>query len=321
MSPEYLIPQEEKKFEVGVSRHAPKVEKSGEIVDVSTQEVDEESAKQEIEHRTRFVLDNLEQAPTGTVLAFEPSNVKRSEQTRGLFIDKLKELLGERDDIKIVEIGENREAANKTLDRIRNEPEKKYIIADLRGTWLIGFKNDESFIPTFMAWKNKLKGDENLLGKVWAAHKDEITSVAEELGTKGIDISAGEIDPKKFQSTPEEQVLRFVKWIQAIKKIGTSYFPNRSLILEGISHNLRSDYTTLALLGEDISVESINRVLGGEFRKPFERSSIIFEENGNVKIRYREIEKSYSLEEFEEVVKSIREKLNARKNEWAESNF
>ncbi len=312
---------EGKFFEVGVSRHAPKVEKSGEIVDVSIQEVDRESAEQEIEQRTRFILENLEQAPTGTVLAFEPSNIKRAEQTRGLFVDKLKELLGERDDIEIVEIGESREAANQVLDRIKNGPKKKFIISDLRGTWLIGFKDDENFMPAVNEWKNKLKGDESLLGKVWAARKDEISKVAEELKIKGIDISAEEIDPKKFQTTPEEQVLRFVKWIQAMRKIGTAHFPDRSLILEGISHNLRSDYTTLALLGEDISVESINRVLGGEFRKPFERSSIIFEENGNIKIKYRDIEKSYSLDEFEEVVKSIREKLDARESEWAESNF
>jgi len=312
---------EGKSFEVGISRHAPKVEKTGEVIDVSTQEVDKESAEQEIEQKTRLILENLEQAPTGYVLAFEPSNVKRAEQTRGLFVDKLKELLSERDDIEIVEIGENQEAANKTFDRIKNEPEKKFIISDLRGTWLIGFKDNEDFMPAVNEWKNKLKGDESLLGKVWAAHKDEISSLAEELKTNGIDISLGGIDPKKFQTTPEEQVLRFVRWIQAMRKIGTSYFPDRSLILEGISHNLRSDYTTLALLGEDISVESINRVLGGEFRKPFERSNIIFGEDGKIKIKYREIEKSYSLDEFEEVVKSIRRRLDARKSEWAKPNF
>lgn len=309
---------EGKFFEVGVSRHAPKVEKSGEIIDVSTQEVDKESAEQEIEQRTRFILENLEQAPAGTVLAFEPSNVKRAEQTRGLFIDKLAELLKDRKDTEIVEIGESQETADQILGRIKNEPEKKFIISDLRGTWLIGFQDDESFMPAVNEWKNKLKGDESLLGKVWAAHKDEISSIAEELKSKGIDVSLEEIDPKKFQTTPEEQVLRFVKWIRAMRKIGASHFPDRSLILEGISHNLRSDYTTLALLGEDISVESINRVLGGEFRKPFERSSIIFEDSGNIKIKYREIEKEYSSDEFEEVVKNIKEKLEKRKSEWNE---
>jgi len=76
----------------------------------------------------------------------------------------------------------------------------------------------------------------------------------------------------------------------------------------------------LALLGEDISVESVNRVFGGEFRKPFERLSFIFTEGGNLKIKYRDIEKEYSLDEFEKIIESIREKSENRKKEWDNPN-
>lgn len=101
-----------------------------------------------------------------------------------------------------------------------------------------------------------------------------------------------------------------------MEKIGENHFPERSLILEGISHNIRADYTALALLDEDISVKSINRVLGGKFRSPYERSSVIFHKNGTVEIKYKNIVKQYTAEEFEDVLNHIRERAKARKKEW-----
>lgn len=282
------------------------------------QEVDETGAEMDLEKNARLILENLENAPVGAIMALEPSNVKRADQTRSLFINKIRELLGQREDIEIVELGENREDAEQLLSRMRQEPGKKFIIPDLRGSWLIGFKDTDVHIPETNKWKNKLHGDENLLGKVWAAHSNEINALAGELKNLGIDVTAEEINPQAFKATPELLVVRFLTWIASMRKIGESHFPNRTLILEGISHSVRSDYTTLALLGEDISVESINRVLGGEFRKPFERSKIVFGGNGKIKIAFRDKEKEYTPEEFEMVVNSIQGKLNAREVEWGQ---
>lgn len=308
--------QENNSFEIGISRHAPKIEKRGEIIDVMTQEVDKEAASVELTERAKSILENLEKAPDGAIMAFAPSNIRRTEQTIDIFTEKLTELLANRDDIEILSLSENSEKSISVLEKIKNNPSTKYIMVGLRGSWLIGAKEDNVSIPVINKWKNILNGDENLLGKIWATHKDEIPSIIEELKSKGINIEPEIIKPSEFKSTPEDQIIHFLKWIQAMKKIGENHFSDRPLILEGISHNLRSDYTMLSLFDEDISLESINRVLGGEFRKPFERSSIIFEKSGSIKIKYREIEKIYSSDEFENIIKKVKERRENRKREW-----
>lgn len=303
----------EKKFEIGISRHAPKVE-SGRM-DVENQEVDVEEAKQKIIERASFFLGNLDHAPEGTIMAFQPSNIKRTEQTRNLLVDQLKKSVRSKD-IEIVELGENKEVALELLDRIKKESKKKFIIADLRGTWLIGFRSDDFDFDVVDQWRNKLNDNEDLLGKVWAARKNELAIITEQLNQKGFDIKVEDINLKDFQSTPEDQVVRFVKWLQAMKKIGESRFPDRPLMLEGISHNLRLDYTMLSLLGEDISVESIDRILGGEFRKPLERLTITFIDDGKIRIEYRGMSKEYTQEDFDKLIRSIKEKSAIRKKEW-----
>lgn len=305
-------------FEVGISRHAPKEEKPGELIDTTKQEVDKESAAEGITQRAEFILQNLEQAPAGAIMAFMPSNVKRAEQTRNLFIEKIKELLVAREDIEAVELGADQELASQLLSRINSETDKKFIISDLRGTQLIGFKEDDKYVPAVNTWKNKLKGDESLLAKVWAAHPEEIPGLIEELQQAGADIRPEEVKPQEFQVTPEERSINFVRWIKAMKKIGESRFPNRPLILEGISHNMAADFTALALLDQDISVASINKVLGGKLREFFERSNITFSGGDDIKIKYRDAEKEWTTEEFEELINKIKEKMASRKKEWQE---
>lgn len=306
-------------FEVGLSRHAPKVKKGEEPIDeqgIATQEVDMEAAGLEIEERAAHILQNLEQSPEGTILAFAASNIERAGTTKDLFENKLKEMIRGREDIVFVELGENEEEASTLLENMRKEPQKKFILSGLRDTWLIGWKEGDPTLPARTKWNNKLHRNEDLLGKVWSAHQSEIPALVQELQQHGVDAATEEINAKEFQMTPEEIALRFVKWIKGMKKIGGTHFPERSLILEGISHNLRSDYTMLALLDEDISLESINRVLGGKFRKPFERSSIVFNEDGSVHIEYRGIVKEYTSEEFQDVTQHIRQRMKDRRKEW-----
>ena len=278
-----------------------------------------ENEPAELEEKVKSILENLEHAPEGTVMALEPSNVKRANQTRELFIGKLGELLKDREDIEIVSLSENPEESEAILQTIKENPQKKYIIANLRGSWLIGFKENDQSLPIVNKWKNILKGNENLLGKVWAAQADEIPLLTKELRAEGIVINEVDVRPQEFQNTPEDQVVPFMKWLQAVEKIGQDRLPNRSLILEAISHNLRSDYTILSLLGENISVESINRVLGGEFRQPFERSSVIFNNDGSVTIKYRKIEKTYPRQEFDQIIDQVRAHGEERKKEWLTS--
>ncbi len=308
--------KEQGSFEVGVSRHAPKIERQGETVDVRTQEVDIEAAKEELESRVRFLLENLEKSPEGTIMALEPSNVKRAQQTADLFEEKFKELLEGRSDIQIVELGNDEKSANQTLDEIKSNPHCKYIISDLRPTWLIGFKENDPTLPRFNEWKKRLNGDEHLTAKIWALRSGEAASLKDEMADAGFSVGEEELNPKQFEIVPETQILRMITWMKAMKNIGESHFSDRTMILEGVSHNIRSDMTTLMLLGEDVSLESINRVLGGKFRDPFERSSVTFLKDGEVVVAFRDKEKRYSAEEFEKLVQHISDEKIRREKEW-----
>lgn len=307
---------EETFFEVGVSRHAPKVERSGELADVTKQEVDVAGSKHAIEAQASSFFKHLEEAPEGAIMAIQPSNVKRAEQTRDMLVEQLRRLGTGHDDITIVDLGADTKEAEKLVESIKEARNKKFIITGLRGTWLIGFKEDDKSIAAINKWKNTLRGDENLLGKVWAAHSGEIAPLITQLRQKGFDITVEDVNLEDFQSTPEDQVVRFITWLRAMKQIGESRFPGRTLMLEGISHNLRLDYTMIALLGEEISVSSIDRVLGGEFRKPLERSTVIFTNDGRVSIEYRGIHKEYLQEDLDIFLQSIKEQSVMRKQEW-----
>ena len=308
--------KEENFFEVGISRHAPKVEKPGQVFDVTTQNIDIAEAETELEDRVKSLLENLEQAPQGTIMALESSNIGRASQTVDLFIKKFKEMLTNREDIEMVELASNEEESESILEKIRENPNKKFIITNLRPTWLLGFKENDKNVPTINKWKNKLRGNEDFLGKVWSVQSNEISLLHNELINAGFDIEEEEIKPSEFSATPEEQALRQIRFMQGMKSVGEKHFPGRPLILEGVSHNMRSDFTSLALLGEDISVETINRVLGGKFRLPFERSSVTFSADNNVKVSYRGFEKEYSDLDFKKIIEGLREKAKSRKEEW-----
>lgn len=169
-------------------------------------------------------------------------------------------------------------------------------------------------------WNKRFGGDENLRGALWASHTQELPLLHQKLLEAGIEIKQGELKPAEFQHTPEEAALRQIKWMLAMKKLGEKYFPNRSLILEGISHNIRSDFASLALMDEDISLESVERVLEGKFREPFARSSVTFLADGSVKVINREVMKKYSVDEFNNLLKKIRKNSEARRKEWGSQN-
>ncbi len=306
-------------IEIGLARHAPKKDtpkNSGGEYEVADQQVDVEAAEGGIEQFTRELIERLDVAPAGTIMALEPSNIERAKETRNLIKDKLTELLADRDDIEMVEIGQERRAAETLVERINAEPDKKFVITDIRDTELIGFNKEETQVKVLNKWKTIFAGNEDLIGKLRAAHPGEIAELQEEIAAAGIDLKGNELHPQEFGTTPEEVAMRLYRWMQIMKRIGEKHFPNRPLILEGISHNIRADFTMLALLDEDISLESINRVLGGKFREPLERSSVSFAADGHVEVAYRKERKLYSPEEFSNLLARIKKNARTRKEEW-----
>src|SRR3989339_2036798 len=109
-------------FEVGVSRHAPKHDKPKEEgYEVSSQEVDKEAADKEVVPVVEELLDRFRAAPEGSIMALQPSNILRALQTQELLTDKVAELLKEGEAIELVALGNDKETADKLLDRIRAE--------------------------------------------------------------------------------------------------------------------------------------------------------------------------------------------------------
>ena len=78
----------------------------------------------------------------------------------------------------MITLGDDPQEAEKLLERMRTEPNKKFIIADIRGTWLIGIPKEPT-VQALNKWKNKFKGNEELIAMVWAAHPEELPRCVE----------------------------------------------------------------------------------------------------------------------------------------------
>ena len=300
-------------FEIGTMRHAPKLR--GDFVGAS---IDVEKSREGAEAAARALLASLEASPPGTVMALQPSNIQRTDETRSLVVSYLKELVGNRSDITVLELGKDAASFQDALDSITGQPERRVIIADVRATELLGFDPQSENVAAIDALHERLQlkqGFEDAVGKIWASHPAEREQVAESLRSQGVDIQAAEIDPTALAEPPERVALRQIRWMRAMEHIGQMRFPGRPLKLEAISHNLRADFTILALLGEDISATNVDKILGGSFRAPFERSSVSIE-GDRVTVRFRDREKQYTNEEFEQLVQSLNQRAKERLAEW-----
>lgn len=308
-------------FEVGVSRHGPKkqapeAEEDGFYAD----QIDLEKADKESEGIIGTLVEKILEAAPGSIFAFQPSNILRAEQTRELLVAKIDEQLreSERADIVLVESRNVAGKGEELLKEIMENPEKTFVITDLKATGLLGFKESDISTQTANTWKKLFNGDEDLIGKLWAAHATELPTLSDELKKAHIEVAENDLRPEQFETTPEELSLRQIRWMETMQTIGEKYFTGRPLFLEGISHSVRSDFAILSLLGEDISVKSIQHVLEGTFRNFFERSSVAFDDHG-VRVEFRDKEKIYSKEEFSTLKKEIKAKSEARKTEWQAS--
>jgi hypothetical protein len=306
-------------FEVGVSRHASKIDQPRDeegVFDVTNQNIDTEKAAAEAMVSAEILLKQIKEGPDGLITALESSNIERAKQTKDCIIQALRKSAAGADTIECVEIPDDKEEANKFLSSLREKPLTKFIITNLRSTELVGFKEQDQFVEAVNKWKKVFKGDENLVAKLWAAHPHELENFAEEIKAKGIKVEE-KLNPTEFAMTPEDRAWRMIRWITFMKELGGKYFPQRPTRLEGISHNIASDFAFLKLLGEDISVSSINNLLGGELRQSLERSSVKFDDE-RIVVEYREMQKVYSQEEFTRLLEKIRRDSEIRKEEWQE---
>ncbi|MFA6322511.1 MAG: hypothetical protein WCX71_03450 [Candidatus Buchananbacteria bacterium] len=309
-------------FDFNVWRHAPKEINEGGKSDTLTENLDKEQAASEIASAVDSFLVEVETMPNGSIVCLESSPIARAHETKDLFIERLRESIdGQVLEIELTEIGtagEPEEQIQQRLEYMRSQPDTKFVITNIHDTLMLGVSDRAKFLPALDKWKKITGGNENLIAKLWAARPDELPGLATQLQKNGVSTEE-QLNPSEFIVTPEERAMKQIRWMTSMQRVSQKYFPDRPFYFEGISHNMPSDFTILKLLGEDISVDSINRVLGGELRKPLERSSVKFFDDGSVMVEYRDLKKTYSAEEFNVLVKDIKEAEEKREEEWKDN--
>lgn len=263
----------------------------------------EEARKQAIRY-----YEEVQKSPPGTVFFIVPSNVERAQETRDAIQEKINDLARDNDSITFVSVQDKEK-----IDSLQDEFNKRIIVLDIAPQTAIGFKNEYESGKAFYHYKTIYDGDEDAVGKTWAARRDELAGLRREIHDKHPNINDDEVDPTRFVTTPEEQAMRHIRFLRRFIEITQNHFPGHGFKMLTVGHNVDSDFTALALMGQDISVQSVN-ALGGHFRDFLEDAHYRQTPDGlQVDYRGQEVTKVKS---FDDVLRSLSERVPDRKKEW-----
>jgi len=199
------------------------------------------------------------------------------------------------------------------IKQAREDKSKKYIVYEIQPSSLLGFNEKTPSIPAFLKYKKLYKNNEALIGETWAAKPDEIEELKEKVKQEFPDLDVSKIQPNEFKETPEEVALKYIRHMKRMDEITEKYFPGRPWKSLQVTHNFSMDFAAIAILGKDISLESI-RELGGKLAQYLE--SVYWEINGEkiiAKYRDQEIEHKKTLDE---IIESLKKASEIRKSEW-----
>ena len=259
--------------------------------------------------KARELLKEIKESPDGSVFYAMSSNVGRAVETRDVIETKLRILAEGEQDIEFISVQDV-----KKINQAKDDKSKKYIITGLQPSTALGFNERTPSLPAFLKFKKAYKNNEDLIGETWAAKSSELESLKEKIKQKIPDLEVSEINPKEFDETPEEAALKYIRLMKRMAEITEKYFPNHPWKGLQIGHNLFADFAALAMLGRDISVESIEE-LGGEFRQFLE--SAYFElKDGKIVVKYRDQEVEQE-KDLDEIIQDLEKGSEERKKEWA----
>jgi ElaB/YqjD/DUF883 family membrane-anchored ribosome-binding protein len=273
----------------------------------------EELSKAGIEQskiKAQELLEEIKASPDGSVFYAMSSNVGRAVETRDVIESELKTLAeGEQDqDIEFISVQDVEK-----IKQAKGDKSKKYVIMGIQPSTALGFNERTPSLPAFLKLKKAYKNNEDLIGKTWAAKSGEIEKLKEKIKQEIPDLDVSEINPKEFDETPEEAALKYIRLMKRMAEITEKYFPDHPWKGLQIGHNLSADFAALALLGKNISVESIEE-LGGKFRQFLE--SAHFElKDGKIVAKYRDQEVEQE-KDLDEIIQDLEKESEERKREW-----
>jgi broad specificity phosphatase PhoE len=258
--------------------------------------------------KARELLDEIKTSPNGSIFYIMSSNVGRAIETRDIIENELKILAQEEQGIEFISVQDI-----KRIKQVKGDKSKKYIITDIQPTTALGFNERTPSLLAFLKFKTIYKNNEDLIGKTWAAKPEELEGLKDKIRQEIPDLDVSQINPKEFEETPEEAALKYICLMRRMAEITEKYFPNHPFKCLQIGHNLSADFAAIAILGRDISIESIEKI-GGKFRQFLE--SAYFEVRGGkivTKYRDQEVEQYKNLDE---IIEDLKKASEERKRWW-----
>jgi len=267
-------------------------------------EVGIEQAKE----KAKELLGEIKASPDGSVFYAMSSNVGRAVETRDVIETELKNLAQEEQGIEFISIQDVEK-----IKQIKGDKSKKYIITDIQPSTALGFNERTPSLPAFLKFKKTYKNNEDLIGETWAAKPEELESLKEKIRQEIPDLDVSEINPKEFEETPEEAALKYIRLMRRMAEITEKYFPDHPWKGLQIGHNLSADFAAIAMLGKDISVESVEN-LGGKFRQFLESAHFEIKE-GKIVARYRGQEAEQE-KDLDKIIEDLEKASEERKKGW-----
>lgn len=265
-----------------------------------------------LEARTLF--ERLRTAHLDSVLYIIPSNISRSQKTRDVLENRLRELAEENpeENIHVVDFSAN------------HQPEigvgKKYIVVGCAPDARLGFNPEEESNKAFRFYQELFENDEEYVARTWVARRSELGDLAEDINARFPDFRSSDlrkIVPSRFGITPEEIAIRQLEAIEETTISMNEKYPDQPLMGTYIGHAPAVDFVAMAVLGEEINLTNFKRIEG--LRKYLE-SSTFQVENGEVvmgSFRGRSLVEGVRIS-LRDVKKTLQKQSEARRKEWGE---
>ncbi|MFA6436971.1 MAG: hypothetical protein WC242_02535 [Candidatus Paceibacterota bacterium] len=270
-----------------------------------------EDGREKIRDRAKELFEEIKTYPEGTVIAFMPSNIERTQKTRDIFEETLISLFNEAGQgyriLDVHDIGE--------IQKIDSSTKEKVLIKGLSYSSLIGIpKTGDPRGAKLFEKSRQIFGNEGFAVKTWAAWSpEELAQLRQEMLKENPEAPVAEFDTTFFGS-PEQVTIKQIRWLMSMMEINQGHFPNNEIKLFGISHNANTDFLVMKLLGMPINAAGLDEIGGA--RNYLEGHKIDIE-NGRVKISYRDQEREFDEEDLKKIIEELEKETEERKKRWS----
>lgn len=258
------------------------------------------------------LFDRIRSASLDTIFYIIPSNISRSQKTRDVFEERLRELVAEHPDEKIETVDFS------SAHTLETGIGKKYIVTGCIPDARLGFTEGELSNEAFRFYQELFENDEEYVARTWVARNGELPILTKDIGARFPNFRSSDLNrivPSRFGITPEEIAIRQLEAIEETTISMNGKHPNQPLMGTYIGHAPAVDFVAMAVLGEEINLTNFKRIEG--LRKYLE-SSTFQVENGEVvmgSFRGRSLVDGMKIS-LSEVKSKLKSQSDARKKEW-----